>query len=446
MTKTIKIQLVPKEEGLDYKEVNKLLWQLQKETRAASNRCVQLCWEYGGFESEWKEKTGEYLSGEKRNEILGKSLTTIIYNRIKQDAPNMNTANLAALSQSVCSRFNAIKGKILRGELSIPSYKRDIPIELQKRCIILEGREDENGNVVEWMFRLALFSSEAKKKHNLSSTVLRFKAIVPAKSAKTTRAILKCCYDNIYSISSSKLKYDNGKWFILLCYSFDNTKKLLNITSASNIMGVHIAKDIAIICNFSDSEKKLTIYGDEVKRFEEQVEKRRQDIRKSSLKHSTTCGGGRVGHGYRKKMEPLEHISKKITNFRNTTNHRYSRQIVNWAVDNKCGIIQIEDLRGLSTDALERYTLLKNWSYYDLIDKIAQKAKEFGIKVVPVGHKNLWKWCNDCKILTLERHVKEDSAEYAICPHCGQMYVIDYNIEKALVTKDINKMLKDKYE
>lgn len=311
-----------------------------------------------------------------------------------------------------------------------------------KKNIRLEISKDDNGGVKEWLFRLSLFSNAAKKENNLPTGSLLFKAIVPAKSAKSVRTILERCYDEVYSISGSKLKYENGKWFLMLCYSFDKPLSAPDEQNAKNIMGVHIAKHNAVMCTFSHNKKVLTIDGGEVLAFSIQVERRRRNIGMASSKHSVLCGDGRVGHGYHTKMEPLEHISNKISNFRNTTNHRYSRQIVNWAVQNKCGVIQIEDLNGLATEELEKYSLLKNWSYYDLISKIEYKAKEFGIKVTKVGYKGLRKWCSDCKAPTIERKNDDDGNEVDICTCCGQIFDTDYNIPKALIIEDIDELIK----
>lgn len=228
----------------------------------------------------------------------------------------------------------------------------------------------------------------------------------------------------------------------MLCYSFDKPLSEPDEKNAKNIMGVHIAKHNAVMCTFSHNKKVLTIDGGEVLAFSIQVERRRRNIGMASSKHSVLCGDGRVGHGYHTKMEPLEHIGNKISNFRNTTNHRYSRQIVNWAVQNKCGVIQIEDLNGLATEELEKDTLLKNWSYYDLISKIEYKAKEFGIKVIKVGYKGLRKWCSDCKASTIERKNDDDGNEFDICTCCGQIFDTDYNIPKALIIEDIDELIK----
>ena len=443
MTKVVKIQLISKNDDfLDYKAVNKLLWQLQRETRAAANRCIQLCWEYSGFESEWKKKHGEYPTREENKEILGKTLSTVIYNRIKTDAPNMNTGNLSMLSQGACSRFNAIKGDILRGDITIPSYKKNIPLELHKKNIKLEAEKNENGGVKEWTVVLSLFSRTAKKENNLPSASLRFKALVPAKAAKSVRTILERCYDNVYSIAGSKLKYDGGKWFLLLCYSFDKLKAEPSEEQLKNIMGVHIAEHNAVNCTFSHKNSVLKIDGGEVAAYAAQIERRRRNIGMASSKNSVLCGDGRTGHGYHTKMKPLEHINNKISNFRNTTNHRYSRQIVNWAVQNKCGVIQIEDLTGLASDDVERYTLLKNWSYYDLASKIEYKAREYGIKVVKIPYKELCRYCDDCRLPTVETKIFDDGSKHAICTNCGQAFDIDRNMSRALAVPDISELLK----
>ena len=140
-------------------------------------------------------------------------------------------------------------------------------------------------------------------------------------------------------------------------------------------------------------------------------------------------------------MEPLEHIGNKISNFRNTTNHRYSRQIVNWAVENKCGTIQIEDLTGFATENLEKYTLLRNWSYYDLISKIEYKAKEFGIKVEKIPYKNLWNWCHECEQFSVETKKDEEGNEYRVCSSCGKVIDIDEELPKILAIEGMAALI-----
>lgn len=218
---------------------------------------------------------------------------------------------------------------------------------------------------------------------------------------------------------------------MLLCFSFERD---INAPSPdkNRIMGVHIGEHNAVTCVVCGSDRKYTIEGGEVKAFTAQIEKRRRSIGMASKKHSKLCSDGRIGHGYHAKMQPLEKIGKKVANFRNTVNHRYSRQIVDWAVENYCGVIQIEDLTGFATKELEKYKLLRNWSYYDLTSKIESKAKEYGIEVVKLEYAKLRRLCPDCLSLTIEETEDEDKQSQYVCKSCGRTYDLDCIVESAV--------------
>lgn len=444
MTKVIKLQLYYKDdETLNYKKAQETLWQLQRETRAAANRAIQMCWEYNGFESDWKKRNGEYPTNEERRAILGKSLQAVIYNRIKEDAPDVNTGNLSSTLQAVIGKFNSMKSDIMRGNASVPSYKKDIPIDLHKKSIKLYFEKDENGAVTEWIFELSLLSKKMKKELDLKSCSFRFKAVVPAKSKRFITPILERCSDEEYSICGSQLKYDSGKWYLLLCFSFEKKADEIGLDK-SNIMGVHIAENNAVTCTFNNSKRILNIDGGEIVAFSAQIEKRRKSIGNASRKHSELCGDGRIGHGYHAKMKPLEKIGSKVANFRNTVNHRYSRQIVNWAVQNGCGTIQLEDLTGYATNELEKYKLMKSWSYYDLMTKIEVKAKEYGIEVIKLPYSQLQKWCTSCNSLSVEK-VTYDSGEIKyVCSKCGETLDLDIIVRNAVAVPNIADIFKIK--
>ena len=150
MVKTVKLQLFyADDETLEFHKAQEELWELQKEVRSASNRMIQMCWEYNGFESDWKKQTGKYPTKNEGKEALGgKTLAGIIYNRAKEDAPNLNTSDLSTTSQLVIAKFNSMKADIMRGTASIPSFKRNLPIDLHKKAIKLTYEEDVNGAIV----------------------------------------------------------------------------------------------------------------------------------------------------------------------------------------------------------------------------------------------------------------------------------------------------------
>ena len=439
MTKVVKLQLISKnDENLDNKSVNKILWDLQYETRVSANRVVQLAWEYWDFESEYKKKFGDYPTREQKVETMGyPALSSFIYSELSKTSLKMNTGNLSALLQNVSKKLSKEKSEIFRGEKSIPSFRSGMPIDLSAKSIKLGITTEENSSKPkDWIVTLSLLSTKYKKELGLAEGRLDFKTITPGKSARSVRTILERCYDGVYKISGSKLVYSNKKWFLMLSYSFD---KLISDDAEKynpdRVMGVHIAKGNAVTVAFSDSDRVLNIDGGEVESFAIQINRRKRNIQSATKKYSMLCGGGRIGHGYKTKLKPLEHISDKISNFRNTTNHKYSRQIVNWALQNMCGVIQIEDLKGCASEAIEKNTLLKDWSYFDLISKTEYKAKEVGIRVVKINYKTLRTWCSDCK-----GFYGKMSNDICACEKCGQIIELDdTELAKLLTIKDIDK-------
>ncbi len=444
MTKVIKLKLYyMNDDILEYKKAQEALWNIQHEVRAASNRAIQMCWEYNNFESDWKKRLGEYPTTEEKNKILGKSLSGVIYNKVRQELSDSNSCNISCTLQAVCGKFNSMKKDIYCGKTSVPTYRSNLPIDVHNRNIVLDYKADENGGVTDWFVSLSLFSRSGAKKLGLPSGVLRFKAVVPGRSRKFITPFLERCYDGEYKICGSKLAYDGGKWFLLLCFSFESAKNVVSLDK-NNIMGVHIAKFNAVTCTFSDNDKKLSISGGEIAAFAAQIEKRKRDIGNASRKHSKLCGDGRINHGYHAKMKPLDNIGNKISKFRNTVNHRYSRQIIDWAVQNNCGTIQIEDLTGFASDEPLKYKLLGNWSYFDLQNKIESKAKEYGITVVKVGYALLKRWCPDCKSPTVKKCSGENDSERYVCSVCGETFDPDLLGEHAIAVPNITELVQTK--
>lgn len=443
MVKVVKLQLFYKgDELLSFKKMQETLWGVQRETREVANRTIQMCWDYNNFSQDWKKKYNAYPTKEQETEIMdGRSFEGAIYNSLKEYAPSMNTANLSCVTRMAFAKFKQSKADIMRGDMTVPSYKKNIPLELAKKSIALSCERDENGAVSEWIFLLSLISNAKKSELGVKDGRFKFKAVVPARSRRYVQPILERCLDGEYTICGSKLKYDNGKWFLMLSYQLEKKPENLPLLDANSIMSVHIGAHNAVSCGFSFSDKTLNIEGGEVLAFAAQVENRRRQIGRASRKDSELCGDGRKGHGYHAKMKPLDKIGNKIANFRNTVNHRYSRQIIKWAVENKCGVIQLEDLTNFATTELEKYKLLRGWSYYDLQEKIKNKAMEYNIEVIPVPYKDLQTWCPDCSEAAVKRVTDANGEEAFVCSKCGQTYDVDKLTAKNITIPNIADLL-----
>ena len=406
---------------IDYKDIFHLLWELQGETRAIKNKVIQLLWEWNNFSSDYYKQHGSYPDNK---EILGYKggIRSYLYDRLKSENI-MNTANFTATLDCARIQFQAYIKEYLKGTRSIIEYKNNQPLELHNNSISLEKTDSE------YIFDLSILSKIGAKAKGFPLR-FKFKGIVKDKSI---RDILDRCLDNTYKICASRLVYDKKKkWCINLAYGFESAALSLD---KNKILGIDLGVQKPFMASVYGDMKRFFVEGG--KDGEIEVFRRKTEARKRSLlRHGQVCGDGSIGHGYKTRTKPANNIADKIARFRDTVNHKYSRAIVDYAVKNNCGVIQMEKLSGITAETESRY--LKNWSYYDLQMKIENKAKEAGIEVIYVEPKYTSQRCSVCGYIHKEN--RPEQARFK-CQKCGFEENADYNASQNIATKDIDKLI-----
>lgn len=436
MIKVVKIPLIYAEEKnnneFDYKKIYEILWSLQRQTRAIKNKVIQLCWEYSGFASEYKNKNGEYPN---EKEVIGMSLRGYNYKHINETGSyDLYSANMSATTDKAYKEFNNSKAEVFKGTRSIINYGSDQPLEISKTSIQIYPANEDYKN---FYIQIKLFSRKGRDAHGLSDSYLCFKAIVKDKS---TRCILERCISGEYVIGGSLMKYDRKKrmWQLNLVYDIPPTatdrKGHKVYLEKGKILGVFLDYTHPVCASVYGDSQKFIIDGDEIENFRQKTEQRRRAL----LKQAKYCGDGRIGHGVRTRNRPAYKIEDKIARFRDTANHKYSRALVEFAVKNNCSVIQMENLTGVSTED----KFLKNWSYYDLQTKIEQKAKEYGITVRYLKPTYLTKRCCFCGCIDKE----QERAEKFICPQCGKEISTFYNASQNLAVDKIDEIVQKALE
>lgn len=366
LVKVVKIYLISEQfdkagNRIDYKEVNKILWELQKQTRKAKNKTVQLLWEWNNFSSDYVKASGIYP---KAKDIFGYSSVHGQANKELRTKLALNSSNLSTTTMDVCKIFNTYKKEVWEGKRSVPSYKSDQPLDLHKDSIKLIYENNE------FYVRLALLKKAEFAKYGFKDG-FRFKMQVKDNSTKT---ILERCFDEVYKINASKLLYDQKKkmW------------KLADVQCSSK-------RNTAVTEELVTAEKKRT--------------------------------------------EPALNIGNKIARFRDTTNHKYSRALIEYAVKKGCGTIQMEKLTGITSKS-DRF--LKDWTYYDLQTKIENKAKEVGINVVYIAPKYTSQRCSKCGYIHKDN--RPNQAKFR-CLECDFERNADYNASQNIGIKNIDKII-----
>lgn len=422
MVKVVRVPLICTSTYLDgtaveYRDMCKMLWILQDQTRTIKNKTIQLAWEWNGYSADYKAKHGVYPN---QKDILSYTFSGYVYDRLK-DESNMYTGNLTCSIRAAEGQFKANAKDYIRGTKSIVDYKSNQPLELHNKAINLEYSDDA------FIFKLSLCNKAFAKQNNVG-TQWTFKAVVKDKSQ---RVILERCVDGIYKISASKLIYDKKKkmWCINLSYGFENTN--LPSLDDNKILGVDLGVAKPIVASVYGDKARFMIDGGEIENIRNSVEKRKRSL----LKASAICGDGRIGHGYNTRVKPTLDIGDKIARCRDTVNHKYSKALVDYAIKNGCGTIQMEDLSGV-TEKANRF--LKNWSYFDLQTKIEYKAKEQGINVKYVKPYKTSQRCSRCGYIHPDNRPEQARFE---CLACGFEENADYNASQNIAINDIDKII-----
>ena len=418
VTKVMKYELRYLEGCGDFQGMQENVWALQRKTREILNRTIQICYHWDYLNLEHYKETGEYLDLQKEKGY--KRLDGYIYDCLKNDCSDMASVNINATIQKAWSKYTSAKSELLRGNMSVPSYKKDQPLLIHKQGIKFSIKE--NRSEVE----MALFSKQFNQRTGFPT---RVKFAVQINDG-TQRSIFDRVVNRKYGYGQCQLVYDRPKWFLLLTYSFIPEKYTLD---ENRILGVDLGEVNAIYASVYDEYGSLKIEGGEVTEFAKKWEARRHSLQKQAA----FCGDGRIGHGTKTRVSNVYQAKEHIANFRDTINHRYSKALIDFAIKKKCGIIQMEDLTGIKEDA-EFPKFLRHWTYYDLQQKIEAKAKEHGIKVEKVNPQFTSKRCSKCG--NIDKDNRKTQADFR-CTQCGFSANADFNASQNLAVKDIDKLI-----
>lgn len=405
---TRKIELIPDIENLTHEESNqrcyKLLYNIDKKLYKLANLLVCQLFGLDNLLSLMRLQNDEYVKCQsklvsksiskdtqkdikermkeidkellaRKAEIAQKSPLTFAYRAIKDShyAKDLPSDIFNTLKQDVFKHFNETKKEQLRGERSLATYKRGIPIPfslMKKNVIVSEG----DNYYLTW-FEETRFKLNFGKDHS------------------NNRAIIdNCLKTNKYKLgSAAKIQLKNKKLFLLVTVDIPETK---NTIIKGKVMGVDLGVVHPAYLAVNDGpERSLIGDGDA---FQKQ-----RDVFRRRFKELQRCQLTQGGHGRKHKTKATAILRGKERNWVQTENHRISREIVNLAIRWKVESIQMENLKGFGKNSegeveTKHKRLLGRWSYFELQKNIEYKAQMAGIKVVYVNPAYTSQTCHVC--------------------------------------------------
>ena len=325
---------------------------------------------------------------------------------IKQAYPNLPSCVTNRLNSDIVRSYGKEKSEMLSGNRSLRSYRKGLPVPIHKSYVSLFN-EGNGHHCVEW---------KLGRKESISFQVYYGKD--KANNRLTVDRILKGAND--YSAPQLQLKDRN----LFLLLPVKEPKIQIDLDPQLSLgADLGLAPSVYVALSKGKARKKIGFKEDFLK-VRTQMQSRRRRLQ-ASLK-SAHSGKGRT-----KKLKALEHIKKKEANFARSYNHFLSKEVVNFAVKHKTGVIKVEMLEGFGQDKRHAF-VLRNWSYFELQTMIEYKAKRAGIKVVKVDPYHTSQTCSACG------HYEEGQRSQRVfkCKSCGETFDADHNAALNIARSD----------
>ena len=408
--------------------MDKTLKSLQYMTCRASNKAMQMYYMWEHEKMNYKNKHGEYPNEKK---MFGKIYRNVIENEIKTIMSTVNTANVAQTNAFVMKKWNADKNDILNFRKSVASFKLDMPIYLKNSNYKIS--EGTNGYEID----CAMFNRSQDLKH----LIFRIDKLDGNK-----KTILNKIINTTYKQGSMQIiKNKKNKWCLLISFGFEADTKALDMNRTVGVdLGITNALTMQVWDNKLQEWEKLNwikcaVDGSELVHYRQKIVARKVSLVKNcKLANANT---GKAGHGRKTRIAPIMHTSDKIVNYKDTFNHKYSKFVIDFAIKNNCGTIQMENLKGFAINTTEKF--LQNWSYFDLQEKIKYKAEEKGIEFILINPSFTSLRCSKCGCIEKEnRNSKENQAKFQ-CVLCGNMENADINAAKNISLPNIEQIIKE---
>jgi IS605 OrfB family transposase len=117
----------------------------------------------------------------------------------------------------------------------------------------------------------------------------------------------------------------------------------------------------------------------------------------------------------------MKKLIEKERNFRATKYHQYTSRIIDFAISNNAGVIQVEKLDNVIEGPKK---ILKDWAVSDFYQKLKYKAQHAGIEVREIGASSAYLQCSECG--NVNEAESSDQSDFR-CSTCSYEAHIDYN-------------------
>ena len=296
---------------------------------------------------------------------------------------------LTNLNQNISSIYREYALDVERGIRAIPNYKKGIPVPFsikQKGEIVLKKREDGSIYVrfpkgLEWDLNFG-------------------------RDRSNNREIVERVLNGQYDAGNSSIQETkNKKRFLLLVVKIPKESRILN---KERIVGVDLGINVPLCAALNDNEYGGISIGsrDQFLKVRMRMAAQKRELQ-HNLRHATNGG-----HGRTQKLQALDRLEGRECNWVHLQNHIFSKTIIEYALKNNAGVIQMERLTGFGRDGKEEVQneykfILRYWSFFELQTMIEYKAKAVGIEVRYINPYHTSQTCSFCGHYEKEQRISQ---------------------------------------
>lgn len=293
------------------------------------------------------------------------------------------------LNQIITSTYKQQALDVENGNRSVANYKKGIPVpfSIKNKGELLLKKRDDGSIYVQFPKGLEWDLCFGRDRSNNKEIVER---------------VLCGMYD---AGNSSIQQAKNKKCFLLLVVKIPQETNNLN---PNRVLGIDLGICTPLYAALNDDEYDGMSIGSKKAFLEVRMQMSRKKRELQRELRDTTKGG----HGRKQKLQALNRLEGKERNWVHLQNHIFSKTIVEFAIKNRAGVIQMERLTGFGRDSNDEIEdkfkfVLRYWSFYELQEMIEYKAKAAGIEVRYINPYHTSQTCSFCGHYEPEQRVSQ---------------------------------------
>lgn len=352
-----------------FQEIEKLL-KYAKRNKLTDDDIKALKAERKELFAEFKRQRQSFLGGSEQN-----STYKVVTDEFLEVIPSHV---LTCLNQNISSTYREYALDVEHGRRTIPNFKKGIPVPFPIKAtgeLLLRKREDGSIYIrfpkgLEWDLNFG-------------------------RDRSNNREIVERVLSGQYDVGNSSIQEaKNGKRFLLLVVKMPKESRALN---PDRVVGVDLGVNIPLYAALNDN----TYGGLSIGSRDQFLKVRMRMAAQKRELHRNLRVATNGGHGRKQKLQALDRLEGKERRWVHLQNHIFSKSIIEYALRNEAGAIQMERLTGFGHDRNDEVDegfkfILRYWSFFELQTMIEYKAKAAGIEVRYVDPYHTSQTCSFC--------------------------------------------------